>query len=260
MTPLGTPALALASKGMCVFPCNERSKEPALSGGFKRATTDPNVIRGWWRACNFNIGLATGPDSGVWVLDVDGEEGEATLRALETQHGALPSTVEVITGKGRHLYFRWLSATKIRNSQLRDDVPGLDWRGHGGYVLAPPSVHPSGRVYAWSVDSTDEFQDTPYWLTNLINKKRGAADAAMRATPTEWETFLAQRIDGSRRGHAIARLTGYLLRRFVDPAITLALVREHNALRCEPPLADEEVVHIVTSIGHREVERRERSR
>ena len=51
MTPLGTPALALASKGMCVFPCNERSKEPALSGGFKRATTDPNVIRGWWRAC-----------------------------------------------------------------------------------------------------------------------------------------------------------------------------------------------------------------
>jgi len=148
---------------MRVFPIIERQKKPAIADNLKRATTDPNIIAGWWCTRDFNIGIATGPDSGVWVVDIDGNEGEATLRQLEAAHCALPATVEGITGGGgRHLFFRW-PATKIdiRNSQIRGDIPSIDVRGEGGYVLVPPSIHPSGRRYAWSVDSASEFADAP---------------------------------------------------------------------------------------------------
>lgn len=258
MTPFGKASLALAARGLRVLPLPPRKKYPPLFAGWQEhATTDPDKIRNWWREDPNNIGIATGPDSGVWVLDVDGDEGEATLRKLETEHGALAPTVEVITGDGRHLYFRWPTGTEIRNAQCRDDVPGLDWRGAGGYVMAPPSVHPSGRVYRWSVDSANELSDAPDWLIKLVTSKNRSVGST--ATPEQWLTFLAQHVDGSRRGSAIARLTGYLLRRFVDPAITLDLMRFFNDLRCEPPLDDEELIRIVVSIGRREAERRERT-
>src|SRR5262249_37782818 len=144
MTPLGEHALQLAAKGMRVFPCIERGKEPAIADNLRRATPDQNVARGWGRWRDFNSGVATGAASGVWVLDIDGGDGEALLRELEAKHGALPPTIEVITGKGRHLYFRWPSGCEIRNKQDNPVMPSIDVRGEGGYVLAPCSVHPSG--------------------------------------------------------------------------------------------------------------------
>lgn len=108
LTPLGIAALKLAGKGLRVFPCIERSKKPAIDDNLRRATTDPNLITGWWQARDFNIGIATGPNSGIWVLDIDDDDGEALLRRLEIEHQeVLAPTVEAITGKGRHLYFRW---------------------------------------------------------------------------------------------------------------------------------------------------------
>jgi hypothetical protein len=260
MTPLGKAALALASKGMRVFPLWPRTKEPLTHNGFKSATTDPNIIKGWWRSGDNNIGIATGPDSGIWVLDIDGEKGEATLCELEAPFGPLPPTVEVITGKGRHVYFRWPAGKKIGNSQLRSDVPGLDWRGSGGYVLAPPSIHPSGRLYAWSVDSSDEFADAPDWLIEIVTgKRRGADDRATEgAAPESWRTFISEAVEGSRRGNHIARLSGLLLRcaPTIDPLVALDLARLFNSLRCQPPLPDGEVVDIVTAIANREVAKR----
>ncbi len=79
------------------------------SGGFKAATTDPDRIREWWtRHPNANIGVRTGPESGIWVLDVDREEGIRHLAGLEAEHGPLPRTPVVETGGGgRHYYFAW---------------------------------------------------------------------------------------------------------------------------------------------------------
>ena len=79
MSPLKTAALALAAKGMRVFPLWPRTKDPLIEGWPKKATTDPNIIRGWWRSDDNNIGIATGEGSSVWVLDIDGEEGEETF-------------------------------------------------------------------------------------------------------------------------------------------------------------------------------------
>ena len=195
----------------------------------------------------------------------DGEEGEETLRQLEAAHGALPQTVEAITGKGRHVYFRWPSGTEIRNSQLRADVPGLDWRANGGFVLSPPSIHPSGRVYAWSVDSSSEFADAPPWLIEIVTDKRrgdrsttnnGGEAAAATTTPEAWRSFINEPVDGSRRGKAIARFYGLLVRRYLDPILARDTVRMFNELRCKPPLDDAEVVHITEDISGRELKRR----
>jgi putative DNA primase/helicase len=105
-------ALALAHRGLAVFPCYQNRKTPITKRGFKDATKDVEVIRAWWEGYpNANIAVATGEVSGVVVLDVDvkhDKNGEATLADLEQKYGALPPTVESVTpSKGRHLWFRW---------------------------------------------------------------------------------------------------------------------------------------------------------
>jgi hypothetical protein len=87
-------ALALAARGFHIFPCRPRDKRPATANGLKDATTDPDIIRAWWRQQpNNNIAIATGPASGVFVVDVDGLDAEATLRRLEAEHGAYTRTI-----------------------------------------------------------------------------------------------------------------------------------------------------------------------
>ena len=137
MPALLETALSLAARGLHVFPCRPRDKKPALWNGLKGATIDQNVIVGWWSRTDFNIGLATGKRSGVFVVDIDGMKAETELTRLEARHGALPHTVESITARGRHLFFAWPSRM-IRNSAGKI-APGIDVRGDGGYVLAPPS-------------------------------------------------------------------------------------------------------------------------
>jgi hypothetical protein len=176
-------ALRLARLDFRVFPCRERSKEPLISDNLKRATTDANVVNGWWASRDFNIGIATGAASNIWVLDIDGDQGEQTLLDLEATHGKLPTTATVITGAGRHLYWRWSSGVEIRNIQCRDDMAGLDVRGEGGYVITAPSIHPSGHTYRW-VDVNAAFAAAPAWLIGLVTRRgphqqrAGSGDAA----------------------------------------------------------------------------------
>jgi hypothetical protein len=250
MTPLGNAALKLAERGMRVFPCIERAKEPAIHNNLKHATTDHNKISGWWSKRHFNISIATGDGSGIWVLDVDGDEGETELRKLETEHGPLPSTVEAITGKGRHLYFRWPTGWDIRNKQNNPVMPGIDVRGNGGYVLAPPSIHPSGRPYAWSVDSGSDFEDAPEWLLDLVVR---GGNGGQPMSPEAWQSFLEEHVEGSRRGSAVARAYGHLLRKS-DPVIALGYAQLFNESRCHPPLDRSEVENIARDINTRESE------
>src|ERR1019366_717900 len=118
---------------------------PPHQHGFKDATSDLAVVEAWWREHpSANIGLATG--RGLDVLDPDGAKGEASLAALIARRWPLPETCEVETSPGhRHIFFRaagWpCTASKLG--------PKLDTRGLGGYALLPPSIHPTGAVYAW---------------------------------------------------------------------------------------------------------------
>ena len=167
LSSLGKAAIAYATRGFAMFPCVPRGKVPATRHGCRDATKDLAQITAWW--CdnpNYNVAVATGPVSKVFVLDVDGLDAEASLRKLEAQHGALPETVESITPRGRHIFFRCENGV-VRNS-AGAIAPGLDIRGDGGYVVLPPSIHPSGRPYVWSVDSGDHFAEAPAWLTSSL--------------------------------------------------------------------------------------------
>jgi hypothetical protein len=109
-------AIQLAQRGMAVFPCVPRSKSPATAHGVKDATRDLDIITGWWRAePTYNIAIATGAVSGMFVVDIDGLDAEAELRKLEAEHGELPPSVEVITARGRHIYFK-APEVPVRNS------------------------------------------------------------------------------------------------------------------------------------------------
>ena len=116
-----------------------------------------------------------GARSGIFVLDVDGKVGKASLVALQDKHGRLPKTVTVKTGKGRHLYFR-CDGARVGNSAGRLGK-GIDVRGDGGYVVAAGSVHVSGAVYRY-VDGRGlediEVASAPEWLIELISAPRSA--------------------------------------------------------------------------------------
>jgi hypothetical protein len=138
---------ALAAMGFSIFPCRPRSKVPATAHGYKDATREPATIQNTVGAED-NIAIATGKASGVWVLDVDGEEGLAALANLEERHGALPETVCQQTGGGGRQYFFRLNGEHVHNRAKVGGQP-IDVRGDGGYVVAPPSIHPGGRPYTW---------------------------------------------------------------------------------------------------------------
>lgn len=255
MTGLLDAALGYSNRRRQVFPLKPRAKAPATPHGVKDATTDADQVRAWWTQMpNANIGCATGTRSGFWSLDIDGDDGEATLAALEAEHGPLPPTIELITGGGRQLFFR--CGLFISNS-VRKLGPGLDTRGDGGYTILPPSIHPSGRPYAWSVDGhPDEFSltDAPRWLLAKVQE-----DSSKQVRPTSrWRSMVRDGVSEGERNTSIASLTGHLLAKGVDPLVALELVQSWNATSCAPPLGADEVERTVNSIAARELDRRRR--
>ena len=127
--------------------CERPGKHPRTRNGVHDATTDrARILR--WRWEGANVGIATGAESGLVVLDIDPRSGgDETIARLQDRLGVLPESPAVITGGGgRHLYFAFPAGADIGCPMLG---PGLDVRGQGGYVVAPPSIHPSGRCYQW---------------------------------------------------------------------------------------------------------------
>jgi hypothetical protein len=262
MANLGKAALKLAERGLATFPLKPRNKLPITKHGCLDATKDLDVVRAWWEGWpDCNIGLATGAKSGVWVLDIDGDDGEASLRDLEQRMGSLPTTVEVITGGGgRHLFFKlpdFDGAPAIKNTAGKLGA-GLDTRGDGGYVVAPPSIHPSGKAYAWSVDTGSGFADPPAWLCGLLVSPGlggNVVDLDGRRALTLPE-LAANTISAGSRNDTLARLAGHLLRLNVSPADATEIALGWNVARCQPPLPDGEVINTVASIATLELKRR----
>ena len=166
-------ALAYAALGWRVLPCQAGGKLPILRDWPNAASTDPDVITEWWRQQpNANIATATGAASGLFVLDIDGAEGEAALVDLERRHGPLPELFPQQwsgSGKGWHAFFRWPDDVVVRNSASRIGR-GVDVRGEGGACMLAPSLHPSGRRYQWAPDRSPRLlkpEPAPAWLLGL---------------------------------------------------------------------------------------------
>src|SRR5262249_27567211 len=141
--------------------------------------------------------------------------------AIEKKHRSnLPSTWIASTGKGRHLYFRlpnFNGAPTICNSAKRLGA-GLDVRGEGGYVVAPPSIHPTGRTYRWS-EQSDVIAEAPLWLLALIDVP-DLADLDARRPANFWVRYINEGVDEGARNQAMASIIGALLREEFDRKIS----------------------------------------
>jgi hypothetical protein len=165
-----TVVLDYAARDWPVFPIKPQSKEPATKRGFYDATTNPATLRRWFaRGFPYNVAVRTGQPSGVFILDIDGELGASNLCALVAEHGPLPATRISTTGKGHHLWFR--ADCEIPCS-TRKIAPGVDVRADGGYVVAPPSLHPNGAVYRWANNLAPS--PAPSWLLSLAQQAKAS--------------------------------------------------------------------------------------
>ena len=165
---LFTAALDYAAHGLPVFPCAPRGKMPAIARGFHSATTNPATIRRYWTDPDRNVAIPAGAISGFWVLDIDGDEGEASLRDLEARHGAIPKTRSVVTSRGRHVWFAYPGPVPSTAARI---APGIDTRGDGGYIIAPPSIHETGHCYAFLGDPWHELATAPQWLIDAARTR-----------------------------------------------------------------------------------------
>lgn len=245
-SPVLAAALDYVAQGWPVFPV--AGKRPLTSRGLKDATTDPEQVVSWWQArADTGIAIRTGFASRLFVLDVDGEQGADSLHALEQRHDELPATVRSTTGGGgQHFYFRHPGG-ELRNTAGKLG-PGLDTRADGGYVVAPPSAHPSGRLYAWDV-APDEaaMAFPPAWLTRPSTPDRAPRPAS------EWRELTANGASIGQRNNRAASLAGHLFARGVDPYVVLELVAAWDESRNKPPLGRAEIEHTVGSIAAREL-------
>jgi hypothetical protein len=197
--------------------CGSPGKHPRVSGWTERASTDPEEIAGWWRRWpEANVGVVTGAASGIVALDVDPEHGgAATLR----RYGSLPETAQSLTGGGGwHYLFRHPDG-EVPNS-AGELGPGLDIRGDGGFVVAPPSVHASGRMYRWiHPPGRQPLLDPPRWVHELTSgSRRGAAPE------------VGEMIEQDARNVTLASLAGSMRRRGMAEE---ELLQEHLRKRTE---------------------------
>jgi putative DNA primase/helicase len=233
--------------------CKSCGKHPRTEHGLKDATTDPAIINDWWdRWPAANVGIVTGPESGFFALDIDrhGADGAATLAALESQYGPLPPTVEAITGGGgRHIPFRYPAGETIKSVPGKLG-PGVDVKGLGGYLVAPPSRHASGRLYEWAPGrGPDEIAlaEPAAWLLELLREPKGQERA--RHKQGQAEGTGGAKVEGGARNDTLTRLAGSLRARGAGEAAILASLLAYNENHCKPPLDADEVRGIARSIG-----------
>jgi hypothetical protein len=263
--------------------CDSQGKHPRTRHGLKDATIDQDTIKGWWATWpSANVGIATGSESGFFMVGPDGQTGIDALANLERQLGPLPLTPRVRSGGGgQHYYFAWPAEGGVKNGANHHGLP-IDVRGAGGFVVAPPSLHVKGS-YTWEIEpDTVAVAEAPAWLLDWIregkctNKRRklGARTADPQASGiNSFNSFNSSAKDGKvtftvQPDHdPTARAVAYLAN--CPPAISgqgghdqtfevaravvygfdlgpeagFGLLQQHYNPRCQPPWSDGDLRH-----------------
>jgi hypothetical protein len=232
--PIAAAAIQYAQQGQSVIPVSRDTKKPLLPAwrDYQDKPASIEQVRQWFTRDyrGANVALITGVVSGVSVVDCDSEEAIALATAKGIGQG--PS---VRTGRGQHFYFQGSAA---RNFQKRDDLPGIDFRGHGGYVVAPPSIHASGRRYEW-VNKDAALEPLPEWVLPA---------AAPVAAPRRDLVQLAAPARQGERNNRLVQLAGTLAARGIELEAAIELALGWNARSCIPPDGESSVVSTVRSV------------
>ena len=217
-------------------------KHPRSPRGCLDATTDGDTISAWWqRWPDANIGVATG--AGLVVLDIDPRHGGGdSFDDAKRRLGAIPDTVEALTGGGgRHIYFALPEGVEVRNS-ANVIGQGLDVRGEGGYVVAAPSVHASGASYGWEASSRPgevEVAMVPAtWLAAMTTRPK------LRVLPGG----AGEPIPSGTRNETLFRRASSMRAAGFERDAIFAAVSSENEARCSPPVDPAEVKALVESV------------
>ena len=193
MTDNEAAMLSYAARGWLTFPAPPDGSKKGCTSAEKSngrrwgATTDATEIEKYFQQFpRANVGIATGEESGLFVVEADTPEGHdvdgiASLRRLEAEHAPLPDTLIAESPSGSlHYYFKWPTDCVIRSTRSKIG-PGIDQRGDGGMVLCPPSLRPGVGEYRWL--NKNEIADAPQWIIDLAT----ADDHEAKATCADSE-------------------------------------------------------------------------
>jgi len=238
--------------GVCSCPkgaaCDSPAKHPRTEHGHNDASDKAAMVTFWaakYRGTNW--GIVTGAASGFIVVDVDAHAGGTdSLKRLLAEYGPLDQKYFVRTGGGGwHLLFKHPGFyVKTTNSKQKAEPafgPGIDIKGDGGYIVAPPSGHVSGGVYAWGESLPDEIPDAPEWLKRKLQENTGGAAVTLNEG--------TDKIPEGGRNNVLTSIAGTNRRRGLDAAEIYALLSVVNERRCEPPLPDGDIRKIAYSVA-----------
>ncbi|WP_342042834.1 bifunctional DNA primase/polymerase [Bacillus sp. OTU2372] len=235
--------------------CKSPGKHPRITGGYKSATTDKFKINQWWAKWPIsNIGIATGKINGIIVIDIDPRNGgNQSFGELISEFGQLPETVEAVSGGGgQHILLKYPGSFNFTNILM----PGIDIKTDGGYIVGAPSLHKCGLEYEWKMTGHPfrvRIAECPEWLARLI---KGKSLDHNKKPATYWKDVL-KGVGRGERNIVATQLTGYLLRRYIDPFATQEIMEMWNA-RNTPPLSKKELYTIINSVAKQERARRKR--
>ena len=223
-----------------------------------RRATEEEMISWFNKWPNANIAIVTGRISNLVVLDVDGAEG---VNSLKSGNFNIPDTFTVETGRGRQFYFKYPKDNEIGNSV--GILPKVDIRAEGGYVVAPPSLHVTGKFYKWI--KSDRLAEMPAWLLDLIIKTNTQDNISTNHKFVKQSKnniddliniILNFNIKEGTRNDTLTKITGHLLSRDVNSYLVLLLMSCLNTVKCKTPLEYKEVANIVISIAKKYLEKR----
>ncbi len=255
------PLHSVRPDGHCTcgaVPCADIGKHPRTSHGLDDATLDHDQVNTWFdRWSLLNLAIATGPESGLVVVDVDPRHGgDVTLAELEREHGAVPLTPESLTGGGgRHILFQhpgWYVASRANALG-----PGLDARGDRGYIVAAGSLHASGRTYAWDASRHPDdvpLAPLPAWMAEAL---AAAPGSGVGRTPEEWQDLIANVAPTTQRAETLLSVVGKVFAcRTLPLAMCVELVWSWAMLHLEKPFDERKVRKILAWAVEHEAQRR----
>lgn len=260
-------ALRLLGLGFNVIPVHARTKRGARVRWrpYQEQRVTEEELRQWFADWTDGLAIVTGQVSGCVVLDMDNKPDANGEQALRSLYDWEPEGPLVRTGGGGlHAYYRHPGGVVGNRAGIE---PGVDFRGDGGFVYAPPSPHPSGKSYQWIIPPWEcGLPELPAWLHDLVTTDVSPAakpslpvpegvDPDLLGMMDEWEAALHCGVSEGQRNDTCARLAGHYLAMGVGAQAVIFMLLQWNRLN-SPPLPDAEVYATVHSIARKEALKR----
>ena len=240
--------------GFSVIPIHPKGKKPLVAWEkYQQKPATAKVVESWGQKWpKANIGIVTGRVSGILVVDIDSTEGKGNYLA---RFGEIHNTISQKTGKedGLHLFFKHPGFICSNRAALLHDI---DIRCDGGYIVAPPSVHPSGNRYSWNIDPVEygltDLMDCPNDLLALLKDETVSHGTGLSKNYEHWVQDALEGVSKGQRNDMCAKLAGYFLRAHKGDTQEVEKILLDWNERNDPPMDWKEVSQTVRSIRGRQ--------